>query len=122
MMQAKLTHVVWAVLISFLVVAPVDAQQKAKKKAAKGKASMVAPGGEIPPAASLDTPGLQEDFPAICIAPDGATLVAYLTYDGTADALQVAEVTAAGFGKPRAVSEPGNIFQPCLACDGDGAA
>ncbi len=90
------------------------------KAGAKAKPAMVASGEPIAADASLDSPDLQEDFPAACLAGDGTVVVAYIEYDGTADTVRLARWTDEGFIKSPAVSSPGDVWQPAVACDGRG--
>ncbi len=115
------SRVVLAALVLLLVSAPGYAQRRAnKKKASEAPPRLAASGGMIEPSASLDTRWLQEDFPAVCIGPGGKPLVAYVAYDTTADTVRLAELTDGGLVERGALSEPGNAYQPCLACDGNG--
>ena len=98
-----------------------EAQTKKKNKKNKKPATKlkdIAPGGELSPMASLNRKG-QQDFPAMCIAPNGLPLIAYIDHDGKADILRVAKLKDGAFGADRQVSEPGDVYQPCLARDGN---
>lgn len=114
MKRAILVCVVAGVCVLPSVV-PGRAQQPGRKKAA-------VPGGIIEASASLETPQVQEDFPALCVPPGGRPLVAYIAYDSTAEVVRLAELTSEGLAQRGAVSRPGNVYQPCLACDGNGDA
>lgn len=71
--------------------------------------------------ASLDSPEVDEDFAALCLDREGTPWVAYVDFDGQADTLQIARLASEGLMKVGALSRPGNIYQPCLARDGEGA-
>ncbi len=86
-----------------------------RKKPSAGNPNRV-----IPPMASLNAPGSHEDFVSVCIDSKGSPWVAYVQYDGTADTLHIAQLTADGLVGRGAMSKPGNVYQPCLACAGDG--
>lgn len=94
-----------------------NAERKARlKKSGRTNAIVAAPGGLVSPALTLNTAGLQEDYPAMCLSKDGDPVVAYIEYDGTTDTLQLAGSNQGGkLDRIAAVSEPGIIYQPRLA-------
>ena len=77
--------------------------------------------GPVAATAALATDQLQEDFPAICTDRDGNPWVAYVEYDHRADRLKLAKRTATGLEVVGALTEPGIIHRPSIACDGKGA-
>jgi len=109
-----------------MAAAPCVAQQanpnKKKKNPAgrKPRAAVKLAGATIAPTASLATDGVQNDFPAVCVIPGGSPLVAYIAFDGRSDTVQLAELTDKGLVSRGAISEAGNVYQPSLACDGEG--
>ena len=118
-MTSMFRNVVSVGLVLAFAAGPVCGQGR-KAGAGKGKGGpggMVAPGGSIPPAASVATPKAHQDFPAMSIAPNGLPLVAYVEWDGKADTLKVAKLTERNLKVLGALSEPGNIYQPCMARD-----
>lgn len=120
MLRARLvTHLLVIALVSAAAL-PGNAQQSPPKKKTRNAAKAAAPGKTLEPIASLATPSLQEDFPAICIGPDGNPLVAHIAYDTTADTVRLAELTSEGLVERAILSEPGNVYQPSLAVDGQG--
>ena len=131
-MTSRFLRNVASVLILSLVTAPGWAQTKkegrvrkakpgvkAKAKAGKGGGGL-APGGSITPIASAGDSKAHQDFPALSIAPNGLPLVAYVEWDGKADTVRFAKLTDKGLIAREALSEAGNIQQPCLARDGNG--
>ena len=118
--------VVWVLVIVawFLSAAShADEVRAPRKKGARGEKT---PGGVLQATASLNTPDVQEDFVSLCTDSKGTPWVAYIEYDGTADTIQLAELSSQGFVKRGEVSRPStasrasNLYQPCLACDGSG--
>ena len=63
---------------------------------------------------------VHHDFPDMCLDAAGIPWVVYIEYDGKADVLKLAKKTAAGLECVTAVSAPGVIHQPAIACDGSG--
>ncbi len=130
------------VLVAFVVAAIVSTvpatgfAQQGKKANAKAKAKprkrkkaggkMMISGKVIEPVAALESADLQEDFPAMCLSSKGTPLVALIAYgaknntDTKADTLQLAKVVGDKFVQLGDLSQPGNVYQPCLACDGEG--
>lgn len=94
-----------------------DAVALVQRKKARAKN----PNRLIRPIASLNEPGSHEDFVSLCVDSDGTPWVAYVQYDGIADTLRIAQLAADGLVDRGALSQPGNVYQPCLACAGDGA-
>jgi len=75
----------------------------------------------IAPAASIATPDVQEDYPAMCVDKQGRPCVVYVAWDGKADSLKLARLER---GKLKVVATPtagGIIHQPAVACDAKGA-
>ncbi len=104
-----------------LAAASGSAQQAGEKKPKpKAKVAAVAPGGLLATGASLQAPDVQRDFPAVCAIRDGGTAVAFIEYDGKADRVRMVSFDGRDFGPARDVSDPGNVYQPCLARDGNG--
>lgn len=93
---------------------PAKAKKKAKKKAQ-----------QLPvqePIASLNQPGVHEDFPTTCFDADGNPVIAYIEHDGEADALKIANLDENGISAAETISADGvdNIYQPGLALLPDG--
>jgi len=79
---------------------------------------VIAPGGLIQPMASTNPQKGQHDFPAICLAPNGKPIIAYIEYNGKEDTLKLLKIEGQHFNESQSVSEPGIIYRPCLAVDG----
>ncbi len=100
----------------FILTLPALAQNKKKagKKPKGPKPSITAPGGVIAPTATLGVADTQVDFPAACAASDGTLWVAAIAYDGKADTVCIAPLTADGFGAPQVLAGPGSMHRPRL--------
>ena len=134
MMKTRFSLVVTAALAILIALTPCVAQQGAAKQAGKDKAKVkpkakarpakpgagALPGGTIQPTASLAKEKMQEDFPGMCVTPEGKVFVAYIRYDGVADTVRLAELTDKGLVERGDLSTAGNAYQPSLACDGSG--
>ncbi len=103
-----------AILLTLSTICPAQ-QPKPKPK----KARLVLSGMPIAPVVSLDSSKLQEDFPAMCIGPDGKPIIAYTAFDGTEDTIRLAKLDSSSMVELGAISEPGNVYQPCIASDGE---
>ncbi|MDP6544371.1 MAG: hypothetical protein QGH60_10295 [Phycisphaerae bacterium] len=97
-----------------------DAQARKKNKNKKNRTSAKLPGEVIKPTASLTGGKVQNDFPSMCISPDGKVTVAYVEYTRDADQVKLAELIDDKLISRGAVSDSGDVYQPTVACDGAG--
>jgi len=121
-MKTMLHWTVISVLVLLSGVSLCDAQQARKKnkpKKARPARSRI-PGESVKPLASLDTAGVQEDFPSMCVTAGGKVMVAYVEYTRDADQVKLAELAGGKLSARGAISESGNVHQPSLACDSAG--
>jgi hypothetical protein len=98
-----------------------DAQARKKKKNRRNRPAARLPGEVIKPLASLAGDKVQNDFPSICISPDGKITVAYIEYTRDADQVKFAELLDGKLVSRGAISESGDVYQPTAACDSSGA-
>ena len=70
---------------------------------------------------ALSDPALYQDFPDLCLDRNGTPWIAYVRHDGTSDTVRLARKGAQGIEDVAALSEPGVVHQPAIACDGSGA-
>ena len=78
-------------------------------------------GATITPTASIATPNVQEDYPAMCIDRQGRPCVVYVAWDGKADSLKLARLDGGELKAIATPAGPGIIHQPAVACDAKGA-
>ena len=115
----KLSLAILAAAAFSLPIAAPGGEPAKRPNRARNKAATLA-GPAINPIATLNSPDLDEDFAALCIDSTGTPWVAFVEFDGLADTLQLSRLGSGEFDEPITVSESGNIYQPCLACDGHG--
>jgi hypothetical protein len=75
----------------------------------------------ITPTASIATPDVQEDYPAMCIDQQGRPCVVYVAWDGKTDSLNLARLEGGELKPVATLAGPGIIHQPAVACDAKGA-
>lgn len=78
-------------------------------------------GTTVTPIASIATPNVQEDYPAMCIDRQGRPCVVYVAWDGKADSLKLARLDGGAIKAVATLAGPGIIHQPAIACDAKGA-
>ena len=117
-MKCSLAIVVAIAAASYCTNAWADEVASPQKAGKKQSAELA--GGVLESLAELNSPDADEDFATLCVDARGTVWVAYIEFDGTADTLKLARLTSTGIGEGLALSKPGNVYQPCLACDGEG--
>ncbi len=115
------TLVLTLILLSVVSLCDAQVRKKNKKKNRKNRPAAKLPGEVIKPLASLAGNKVQNDFPAMCISPDGKITVAYVEYTRDADQVKFAELINGKLVSRGAISELGDVYQPTVACDGVGA-
>jgi hypothetical protein len=108
------------VVLSASSLCDAQARKKNKKNNRKNRPAAKLPGEVIKPLASLAGAKVQNDFPSMCISPDGKVTVAYIEYTRDADQIKFAELVDGKLVSRGAISESGNVYQPTVACDGAG--
>ncbi|MDP6634771.1 MAG: hypothetical protein QGG42_07730 [Phycisphaerae bacterium] len=78
-------------------------------------------GATVTPTASLATPDVQEDYPAMCVDKQGRPCVIYVAWDDKADSLKLARLEDGKLKVIATPAGPGIIHQPAVACDAKGA-
>ncbi len=63
---------------------------------------------------------VQQDYPSMCVGPDGTPWVVYIAFNGQKDTLKLARKTADGLEKVGTLAGPGIINRPQIAADGSG--
>jgi len=110
-------------LVLLLTAAPLRGGQgrnKDKKNNRKNRPAAKLPGQVIKPTVSLLGEEVQNDFPSMCISPNGKVSVAYVEYTRDADQVKLAELVEGKLVSRGAISKSGDVYQPTVACDAAG--
>jgi hypothetical protein len=108
------------ILLSAVSLCDAQVRKQNNKKNRKNRVAAKLPGEVIKPLASLADTRVQNDFPSMCVSPDGKVSVAYVEYTRDSDSVKLAELVDGKLVSRGAVSEPGDVYQPTVACAGDG--